>query len=58
MLPFAFEVMKDIDEKDSPFLALAMSLKCPILSNDGHFKKQNLIRCYTTKEFIQEFISP
>lgn len=37
MMKAAFEVMKEIDEKDAPFLALAMQLGCPIWSNDRHF---------------------
>jgi len=57
MLPSAFELMKNIDEKDSPFLALAMKLKCSVLSNDEHFKKQNLVKCYNIEEFVHEFIS-
>ena len=55
MLPSALEIMKDVDEKDSPFLALAMKLNCPILSNDKHFKEQKSIKCYKIQEFIKEF---
>jgi predicted nucleic acid-binding protein len=36
----ALEIMKDIDEKDAPILALAMQLNCPVWSNDKHFQKQ------------------
>jgi len=40
--------MKDIDEKDTPFLALALKLQCPVWSNDGDFEKQNLVEVYKT----------
>ena len=48
----AVEIMREIDIDDSPFIALAMLLGCPIWSNDLHFKKQNIIKSYTTKEII------
>jgi len=49
----AFEVMKEIDEKDAPFLALAMQLGCPIWSNDRHFQRQNKVRAYTTRDILE-----
>jgi predicted nucleic acid-binding protein len=55
MFPVAIDLMKNIDEKDSPFLALALKLKCAILSNDEHFKKQNEVKCYNIDEFINIF---
>lgn len=55
MLPSAIEIMKNIDEKDSPFLALAMKLQCAILSNDEHFKRQNEVKCYNIDEFLENF---
>jgi predicted nucleic acid-binding protein len=45
---FAYDIMKYIDEKDTPFLALALQLKCPVWSNDKHFKKQSIAEVYTT----------
>jgi predicted nucleic acid-binding protein len=48
----AIEVMREIDINDSPFLALAMSLNCPICSNDGHFKRQDVIKAITTRELM------
>jgi len=48
--PVAEEIMKEIDITDSPFLASALALNCLIWSNDGHFKQQNLVKVYTTKE--------
>ena len=49
----AYEVMKDIDEKDTPFLALALQLQCSIWSDDNHLRQQNAVKVYTTKEIIQ-----
>lgn len=48
----AFEIMKEIDEKDAPFLALAMQLGCPVWSNDRHFQRQNEVRVYTTRDIL------
>lgn len=48
----AYEVMKEIDEKDTPFLALALQLNCPIWSNDKHFKHQGIADAYTTGEVV------
>jgi predicted nucleic acid-binding protein len=44
--------MGDIDLDDTPFLALALSLDCPIWSNDDHFKRQNVIKAVTTRELL------
>ncbi len=55
-LPLAEKVMKNVDLNDSPFLALAMKLNCPIWSNDRHMKQQREVKTYTTEEFIGEFI--
>lgn len=52
----AADVMKNIDEKDSPFLALAITLGCPIWSNDRHFKQQKIIKSFNSEELIKEFI--
>ena len=38
----AYEEMKGIDEKDTPFLALALQLNCSIWSDDKHFKQQSI----------------
>ena len=51
--PVAEEIMKEIDITDSPFLASALALNCLIWSNDGHFKQQNLVKVYTTKEILE-----
>jgi len=49
----AYEIMKHIDEKDTIFLALALQLKCPLWSNDKHFKKQKLAEIYTTEKILK-----
>ena len=48
----ASEIMKDIDEKDAPILALALQLCCLIWSNDKHFKKQKTAKVYTTADLL------
>lgn len=48
----AFEIMKEIDEKDAPFLASAMQLGYPIWSNDKHFQRHKEVRVYTTKDIL------
>ena len=49
----AAELMKDIDEKDSAFLALALQLGCPVWSNDRHFAKQKAAKALSTKDVLQ-----
>jgi len=49
----AFEIMKDIDPKDTPFLALAMQLGCPLWSNDRHFLGLSKISHFDTKSIIK-----
>lgn len=49
----AFELIRDFDEKDTPFLALALQLNCPIWSNDKHLKKQKAVKTYSTKDIIK-----
>ncbi len=50
----AYETMKNIDEKDTEFLALAIAYKCSIWSDDGDFKKQEKVDVYTSEEVINE----
>ena len=45
-----YTVMKEIDPKDTPFLALALHLECPLWSDDTHLKQQSLVPCYVTFE--------
>ena len=46
----AYEQMAVIDPKDTPFLALALHLECPLWSDDTHLKRQSLLTCYSTGE--------
>lgn len=42
------------DPDDTEYLALSLSMgKCPIWSNDPHFKEQSLIRVFTTTELVE-----
>ena len=47
----AYEICKSFDEKDTPFIALALKLGAPIWSNDKDLKeKQKAVRVVTTLE--------
>ena len=49
----ATEIIGTIDEKDVPFIALALAFNNDgIWSNDKHFQKQSIIRIYTTEELL------
>ena len=42
------------DPDDTEYLALSLALdKCPIWSEDPHFKRQSLVRVFTTKELVE-----
>ena len=46
-------VMKDIDIKDSPFIATVLSIECDgLLTFDEHFQKQNKIKIFKIKDLI------
>ena len=49
----AFEIMKEIDPKDSPFLAAALAINAEIWSDDKHFDKQNLVKVWKTKDVVK-----
>lgn len=53
----AYEVMKAIDEKDTEFLALALSYDCPIWSDDKDFQKQEEVIVYTSGQIVEKFSS-
>ncbi len=38
------------DEKDAPFFALALKLKCSIWSNEPRLKNQSIIKIYSTPD--------
>lgn len=48
----AIGVMDSVDFNDSPFLALAMALNCPVWSNDEDLKKQNMVRFTRLRKFL------
>lgn len=49
----AIKIMEKIDEKDSQFIALALSIKNDgIWSNDRHFEKQKEIQVFKTSDII------
>ena len=50
----AYKIMKGLDEKDAPLLALALKLRCLIWSNDD-FKEQNIVEVYTTSYMLKTF---
>jgi predicted nucleic acid-binding protein len=43
------------DEKDIAYFASALSIGCPIWSNDKKLKEQNKIRVYSTEELVRIF---
>ena len=46
----AMTIMGKIDEDDVIFIATALTFKCPIWSDDSHFKLQKDVKIYDTKE--------
>jgi len=53
-IPLAFKIMKNIDEDDTSFLALALMINGDgIWTNDPHFDKQDKIKVWKTKDIIK-----
>jgi predicted nucleic acid-binding protein len=48
----ARQIMERVDKDDVIFIATALAIKCPIWSEDKHFKKQNAIKILTTKDVL------
>lgn len=44
------------DPKDSPYLALALLINASIWSNDPHFKKQRLVKVFTTEDLFDKML--
>jgi predicted nucleic acid-binding protein len=53
-MTIAEDILRNIDITDSPFLALALALNCPIWSNDEHFTKQGKVVVYATKDLTRK----
>ncbi len=51
----ATQIIGRIDLNDVQFIATALAFNCPIWSDDKHFKKQKIIKVFTTKEIIDFF---
>lgn len=53
----AYEIMKSVDEKDTEFLALALTYDIPIWSDNGDFQEQDEAEVYTTEQIVEELFS-
>ncbi|MCK5624297.1 hypothetical protein KAI04_00455 [Candidatus Pacearchaeota archaeon] len=53
----ANKIMGKIDKDDVLFIAAALVLNCPIWSNDKHFKKQKIVKIFTTKEIYEIYFN-
>ncbi|MBI4141414.1 hypothetical protein HY484_00645 [Candidatus Woesearchaeota archaeon] len=51
----AIKTMENIDIKDAPFVAAALTTKSEIWSDDEHFQKQNKIKAWKTKDLVRFF---
>jgi predicted nucleic acid-binding protein len=51
----ASEIIKEIDKEDIQFIATALAFNCPVWSNDKHFKMQDKIKIFTTKDMKNYF---
>ncbi len=54
-LPEAGKLSPDAD--DTPYLAAALSINCPVWSDDPHFKKQSKVKAYSTRELSKLLFS-
>ena len=52
----AVELMRGIDEKDSPFIACALALGLPLWSNDRALKAQQRVKVYSTDEILKNYL--
>ncbi|KXA89222.1 hypothetical protein AKJ57_05645 [candidate division MSBL1 archaeon SCGC-AAA259A05] len=53
----AYDIMKSIDEKDTEFLALALTYDSPIWSDNGDFQEQEKVEVYTTEQIVGKLLS-
>ena len=50
----AMQIMKTVDENDSPFLAVGIALGIKgIWTEDRHFLRQNLLKVYSTGDLVE-----
>jgi len=50
----AIEIMKEIDVDNVVFIALSIEMQnIPVWSDDKHFKQQNKVKVYTTKQLVE-----
>jgi predicted nucleic acid-binding protein len=56
----AFELCKDIDEKDTPYIALAIELDIPFVSNDKklhkELRKKGFSNIFLFEDFLEKFL--
>ena len=51
----AYDIMREIDPDDTPYIALALSIKSDgIWSEDKDFEKQKIIRIWKTNDLIEK----
>ena len=51
----AYDIMKDIDAKGSPYVAVALAIKNDgIWSDDTHLEKQSIIKVWKTKDLVEK----
>ena len=54
----AYDICKDVDEKDTPFVALSLELNAPLWTNDkklgNGIKKKGFDRFITVDELLKE----
>lgn len=50
---FIEKARQEVPADDAPYLALSLTLRIPIWSNDSAFKRQSLTTAYTTSELVK-----
>lgn len=50
---FIEKARQEVPADDAPYLALSLTLRIPIWSNDSAFKRQSLTTTYTTSELVK-----
>lgn len=55
VMPKAEEILPE-HKKDSPYLALALAMNCPIFSGDVNLKKQTVVKVYSPRELLDTLL--